>query len=106
MHKEDNKILKYNHGEKSMKVPFNIYVDMEFLPETMSNCYNNSTQSSLIKINKHKPSGYSLFIHCLFDATKNKLDYCRGKDCMERFCKNLKEHTLKLIDYEKNEMIR
>ena len=43
MHKEDNKILKYNHGEKSMKVPFNIYVDMEFLPEIMSNCYNNST---------------------------------------------------------------
>ena len=25
MPKEDNKILKYNHGEKSMKVPFIIY---------------------------------------------------------------------------------
>ena len=25
---EDNKILKYNHGEKSMRVPFIIYADL------------------------------------------------------------------------------
>ena len=31
---EKNKIiLKYNHGEKSMKVPFIIYADMESLLE-------------------------------------------------------------------------
>ena len=29
--KEDNKTLKYNHGEKSMKAPFVIYADMESL---------------------------------------------------------------------------
>ena len=29
--KEGNEILKYNHGEKSMKVPFIIYVDLESL---------------------------------------------------------------------------
>ena len=33
MSKEDNKILKYNHGEKSMKVPFIVYVDLEYLLE-------------------------------------------------------------------------
>ena len=33
MPKEDNKILKYNHGEKSTKVPFIIYADMESLLE-------------------------------------------------------------------------
>ena len=31
MCKEDNKISKYNHGEKCMKVPFIIYADMESL---------------------------------------------------------------------------
>ena len=30
---EDNKILKYNHGEKSLKAPFTIYVDLESLLE-------------------------------------------------------------------------
>ena len=29
MPKEDNKILKYKHVEKSMKVPFIIYADLE-----------------------------------------------------------------------------
>ena len=29
MPKEDNKILKYNNGENSMKVPFIIYADVE-----------------------------------------------------------------------------
>ena len=29
MPNEDNKILKYNHGEKSMTVPFIIYADLE-----------------------------------------------------------------------------
>ena len=29
MPKQNNKILKYNHGEKSFKAPFIIYVDME-----------------------------------------------------------------------------
>ena len=28
---EDNKILKYNHGEKSMKSPFITYADLECL---------------------------------------------------------------------------
>ena len=29
MPKEDNKVLKYNHGEKSIKAPFIIYADLE-----------------------------------------------------------------------------
>ena len=28
---KNNKILKYNHGEKSLKVPFTIYADLECL---------------------------------------------------------------------------
>ena len=30
MPKEHNKMLKYNHGEKSMKVQFIIYADLEY----------------------------------------------------------------------------
>ena len=56
------KILKYNQGEKSMKVPFIIYAALERLLEKMNTCYNNPEKSSTTKINKHTPSGYSLFI--------------------------------------------
>ena len=31
MPNKDNKILKYNHGEKSLKAPFMIYTDLECL---------------------------------------------------------------------------
>ena len=27
---KDNNIIKYNHGEKSMKLPFLIYADLEY----------------------------------------------------------------------------
>ena len=64
MPKEDNKILIYNHGEKSMKVVFIIYPDLESLLEKMNTCNNNPKKSSTTKINKHTPSGYSLFTHC------------------------------------------
>ena len=80
MPEKDNKILKNNHGQKSIKVPFIIYADLESLLEKMNTCHNNPEKSSTIKRNKHTPSGYSLFTHCSFDTTKNKFDYYRGKN--------------------------
>ena len=47
------------------------------------------------------PSGYSIFTHCSFDQTKNKLNHYRGKDCMKKFCKDLRKHAIKIINYEK-----
>ena len=96
---KNNNIIKYNHGEKSMKLPFVIYTDLECLLEKMSTCINNPNESSTTKINKHKPSGYS------FDKSKNKLNYYRGKDCMKKFSKDLREHVSKIINYEKKKMI-
>ena len=106
MPKEDNKISKYNHGKKSMKFHFIIFADLEPLLEKMSTCHHNPEKLSTIKINEHTPSSYSVFTHCSFDLTKNKLDCYRGRDCMESFPKDLKEHATKIINYEKKkEMI-
>ena len=102
---KDNNIIKYNHGEKSMKLPFVIYDDLECLLEKMSTCQNNPNKSSTTNIKKHTPSGYSLFTHCSFDESKNKLNYYRGDDCMKKFCKDLREHATKIINYEKEKMI-
>ena len=98
---KDNNIIKYNQGEKSIKLPFVVYADLECLLEKMSTCQNNPNESSTTEINKNTPFGYSLFTHCSFDKTKNKLDYYRGKDCMKKFCKDLTEHATKIINYEK-----
>ena len=61
-----------------MKVPFIIYADLESLLEKMSTCHNNLKKLPTTKINEHTASGYLLFRHCSFDATKNKLDYYGG----------------------------
>ena len=98
MPNEDNKITKYNQGEKSIKLPFIIYADLECLLEKISTCYNNSRESPTTEMNKHTSSSYSLFTHCSFDQTKNKLDYYRGKDCMKKFCKDFREHPTKIIN--------
>ena len=87
MPKEDNEILKYNHGQKSMKVPFIIYADMESLLKQIVTCHNDPKNSSTSQINLHTACGYSLFADCLFDATKNKISYYRGKDCMKEIVK-------------------
>ena len=105
MPNEDNKIIKYNQEEKSIRSPFIIYADLECLLEKISTCYNNLEESSTTEINKHTPSGYSLFTHCSFDKTKNKLDYYKGDNSMKKFCKDLREHATKIINYEKKEMI-
>ena len=42
---DDNKILRYNQGEKSMRVPFVIYADLECLLKKMHSCQNNLGKS-------------------------------------------------------------
>ena len=41
MPEKDNKILKYNQGEKSTKFPFIIYADLGCLLEKINTCHNN-----------------------------------------------------------------
>ena len=58
MPENDNKMLKYNYGEKFIKVPFIIYADILSLLEKMNTCHNNPEKSSITKIHKHTASGY------------------------------------------------
>ena len=47
---KDNNIIKYNQGEKSIKLPFVVYADLEYLLQKMSTCQNNPNESSTITI--------------------------------------------------------
>ena len=71
MPNEDDKIIKYNQGEKSIKLPFIIYADLECLLEKMSTCHNNPEESSTTEINIHH-----LVIHYLHivHAIKQKIN--------------------------------
>ena len=45
MPNKDNNKIRYNQGEKSIKLPFIIYADLECLLEKIDTCYNNPEES-------------------------------------------------------------
>ena len=102
---EDNNILKYIPGEKSLKVPFITYADLECLLRKINICRNNHEKSYTEKKAVHKASGYSLVACCSFDKWKNEQKYYRGEDCMKIFCRDLKDQAMKIINYEKRKII-
>ena len=97
MPKEDEKI-EYLPGEKSLKAPFTVRTDLECLLEKIPSCQNIPEKSYTEKKAKHEPSGYAWSLICLFDDTKNKHDFYRRKDFIEKFCKDLKEQVGEIIN--------
>ena len=86
MSEKDNKILKHNHGENSMKVSFIIYADLECLLKKTHSCYNNPEESSKSQ-NIYAYTFWLLIVYKLF------------------IWKKIKKSTTKIINYEKKEMI-
>ena len=56
MRKWFEKILKYSHGEKSLKIQFFISLDVEVLLPKMLSSQNNPEKSCTDKKSKHIPS--------------------------------------------------
>ena len=49
---------------------------------------NNPEKLYTEKKARHEPPGWSMFIRRSFDEKKKKLNYNRGKDCIENYVKN------------------
>ena len=77
---KDNKTLKYNHGQKSLKAPFTIYADLECLLRKQQSCQNNPKESYTERKAKHVPSGYSLSFICSFNSKETKHSVYRERD--------------------------
>ena len=101
---EGKNILKYSPRDKSLKPLLIIYADLECLLKKEQSCQNNPKNSYTERKAKHKPSGYSLSLNCSFDETKNRRKFYRRKDCIKRFCNDLKELAIEIINYEEKEM--
>ena len=94
MHDEDKKTLECNPGEKSVKPPHIICVNLECLLEKIGTCQNNQEKSYTEKKAKHMPSGYLLVTCCSYDKSKNKRKYYR-EECMEMLSNDLREQAMK-----------
>ena len=83
--------IKYHPGVKSIRAPYAIFTDIEHLLKKMDTCTNDPDKSSTPQLNKHEMCGYSLATRCSFDEKDNAIDYYRGKDCLKKFCQDLKK---------------
>ena len=54
-------------------------------------CQNNPENSYTESKAKHKLSGYTWCSICSFDDTRNMRCFYRGKDYIEKLCKDLRE---------------
>ena len=68
-------------------------------------CLNNPEKSYTEKKAKNTSSGYSLVTCCSYDKSKNERKYYKGEHCTEMLSKDLREQTMKIINYEKKQMI-
>ena len=102
---KENEKIKYFPGQKSLKAPFKIYADLECLLKKVQSCQNDLQKSYTKKKANHKPSGYAQCSIYSFDDTRNRHYFYRGKDCIEKFCKDLKELRKEMINFKKKEMI-
>ena len=102
---KDNNTLKYNHGEKSLKVPWVIYVDFECLLIKQKLCQSNPEESYTEKKSIHESCGYSIDLVSSFDSKQDKHSFYRGKDCTKKFSKDLNKHAIKIINFKEKDMI-
>ena len=72
----------------------------------MDTCANDPSKSSTTKLNTHEMCGYSLVTHCSFNEKNNPIDYYRGKNCLKKFCQDLKTQAKSIVDFEIKEMIK
>ena len=70
-----------------------------------NNNNNNAEESYTEKKARREPFGWAMFTRCSFAKRENKLNYYRGKDCIEKLCEKSKECEMKIISYEEKEMI-
>ena len=104
MTSKDIRTLEFNQHQKSDKIAFIIYADLECLIEKIDQCKNNPENSFTTKVRENIPSGFSMSTISSFKSTENKHDVYRGKDYMTKYCESLKEHIMKINKFKTKRM--
>ena len=106
-----NTFLKFKNFRCSERAPFVIYADFESFIKPMDSCDPDPNKSYTKKYQKHKPSGFSYYIKCLYedDIKSEKKTYIKTKkeepDAEDVFVKWLEEDVKKIANIKPKEMI-
>ena len=87
MPSEDKNILKYNHGEKLLKVANIIYMDLESLLIKQQSSQNNPEESYTERKAIHEACGYSINLVRSYEPNKNIRNFYREKIALKNYVK-------------------
>ena len=90
----DTKVLEFNQYQCS---PFIVYADLDGYKK-------HPEKSSTLEAGEHIPLGFSICTISSFKDIKNKHDIYRIKECMNKFCKFLRRHVMKIINFKEKKV--
>ena len=97
---EDTIILEFNQYWKYDNTKFIIYADLQSLNKKWDECKNNFEKSFTTKVGEHISCRYPMSTIWIFDGMENKCDVYETEDSIQKFCKPLREHAVKIINSE------
>ena len=86
--------VEFYNGHNQFRVPFMMYADFEVILEPMQGSSPDPSEPYTKEVNQHIPFGFC--IYSKFAYGENPLRLHGGKDCIEKFCKLIKEETKRL----------
>ena len=95
MASEDAKILEFNQYRKSDKTPSINYADPESLIKRIDVCQSNSEKLFTRKLAEHITCGYPVSTKQTFNGIEKRHDVY-----MKMFCQSLREHAMKITNFE------
>ena len=104
MPSKDTKTLQFNQYQESDKAPLIIYAGLECIIEKIDGCKSNPENSSTTEVSEHIPLGFSMSTISWYRSIENKHDAYRDKDCMKKISESLREHEMKIINFENKKM--
>ncbi|XP_057299543.1 uncharacterized protein LOC130630167 [Hydractinia symbiolongicarpus] len=102
---EEGTVLKHEDGQKLLRMPFVIYADTECILEPVQGCDGDPEKSHTRDVSKHVASGYAFMTKFAHGEVEESSDCYRGKDCMERFCKGLRDQVNRAIRHPQKKII-
>ena len=93
-------IKKHKYGTKPLRLNDMIYLVLECVLFKYDSCSNNPNQSHRENDAYHQAYGYSTTI-LRNHSKETTVAYHRGKDCLSKLCKKLREKATELFNTEK-----
>ena len=73
-----------------------MYADFEAILRPVHGPSPSPNESYTKEINQHIPSGFCVYSNFAYGEVKDPLKLYRGKDCVQAFCKYIKEEARRL----------